>query len=90
MNGSMLMPTLFLGMIFILLFRKGYSKPVLAIAVVLAVFTTIYDIKQYPGSGYVMIFVSAFLLFYDAIYGVILIRKAYAEGRKGRKKNRYK
>lgn len=43
MNKSILMPTLFLGMIFILLFRKGYSKGMLAAAGILAAITTIYD-----------------------------------------------
>ena len=86
MNKSILMPTLFLGMIFILLFRKGYSKGMLAAAGILAALTTIYDWQHYGTGGYVMIFVSAFLLFYDVIFGITLIRKAYQEGRKGRRR----
>lgn len=83
MNTTVLTTTVFLAFIFILLLRKGFRKVIFIIAFGLGLLTGIYDLSEGHSAFFIVTVISATFLYYDGIYGVMLLRQAYAEGKIG-------
>ena len=85
---SSFITTLFLAFIFILLLRKGFHKTIFVISLVIGILLGIYDLANETGRFFLITMLSAIFFYYDVIYGVILLRQAYAEGKIGRRMKR--
>ena len=83
LDTNTLITTLFLAFIFILLLRKGFHKPVFIFSLAIGALLGIYDLAQETGRFFLLTAVSALLFYNDVIFGVILLRQAYAEGKIG-------
>ena len=70
-------PALVLGLLFVLLLSKGFSKKILFISLALAAVTTLQYFLGMTDNGPIFTFITAGLFFYDAIYGISLLIERY-------------
>ena len=80
--------TLFLAFIFILLLRKGFHKIAFIVSLIFAILLGFYDLMYERDGFFLITMASALFFYYDVIYGLILLRQAYAEGKIGRRMKR--
>lgn len=63
--------------------EEGFPQGYFIIAFGLGLLTGIYDLSEGHSAFFIVTVISTTFLYYDGIYGVMLLRQAYAEGKIG-------